>query len=181
MHFDKNFCLWYDKFCCNSPLTHWSWVMHIWVSKLTIIGSHNGLSPDRPQAIIWTNAGILSIGPLGTNFSEVLIEIHTLLFRKMHLKMLSGKWQPFCLSLNVLKRQNFHNTKSLLCLLMAWQQQQPGHNYTWYSIFSPNILGCYKGLIYQFISIFGISAIAFLRSPLQTRLLFWLSEMRWTH
>ena len=28
------------------------------------------------QAIIWTNAGILWVGPLGTNFSEILIGIH---------------------------------------------------------------------------------------------------------
>ena len=37
------------------------------VMKLTIIGSESGLSPGRRQAIIWTNAGILLIGPLGTN------------------------------------------------------------------------------------------------------------------
>ena len=48
---------------------------HICVSKLTIIGSDNGSSPDRRQAIIWTNAGILLIGPLGTNFSEIVMEI----------------------------------------------------------------------------------------------------------
>ena len=53
------------------PLTHWGRVTHICVSKLTIIDSENGLSPDRRQAIIWTNAGILLIGPLGTNFSEI--------------------------------------------------------------------------------------------------------------
>ena len=47
-------------------LTHWGRVTHICVSKLTIIGSDNGLSPDRRQAIIWNNAGILLIGPLGT-------------------------------------------------------------------------------------------------------------------
>ena len=40
---------------------------HICVSKLTFIGSDNGLSPDRRQAIIWTNDGILLIGPLETN------------------------------------------------------------------------------------------------------------------
>ena len=56
-------------------LTHWGRVMHICVSKLTIIGSHNGLSPGRRQATIWTNAEILWIEPLGTNFSEILIEI----------------------------------------------------------------------------------------------------------
>ena len=37
------------------------------------IGSENGLSPIRCQAIILTNAGILSIGPLGTYFSEISI------------------------------------------------------------------------------------------------------------
>ena len=63
---------------------------------------YNGLSPNRRQAIIWTNAGILLIEPLGTNFNEILIEIHTFSFKKMHLKMSSGKWRPFCLGLNVL-------------------------------------------------------------------------------
>ena len=84
-------------------LTHWGRVMHICIGKLTIIGSDNGLLPGRPQAIIWTNAGILLIGPLETNFSEILIEIHTFTFKKMHLKMASVKWHPFCLGLNVLK------------------------------------------------------------------------------
>ena len=75
---------------------------HICVGKLTIIGSDNGLSPGRHQAFIWTNDGILLCGPLGTNFSEILIEIHTFSFKIMHLKMSSGKWQPFCLGLNML-------------------------------------------------------------------------------
>ena len=70
--------------------------------NLTIIGSDNGLSPGRRQAITWTSAGILLIGPLGTNFSEILMEIHTFSLKKMHLKMSSGKWQPFCLGLNVI-------------------------------------------------------------------------------
>ena len=48
-------------------------MMHICINKLTIIGSDNGLSPARRQAIIWTSAGILLIGPLETNFSEILI------------------------------------------------------------------------------------------------------------
>ena len=46
------------------------------VGNLTIIGSDNGLSPDRRQAIICTNAGILLIQTLGTNFSEILGEIN---------------------------------------------------------------------------------------------------------
>ena len=75
---------------------------HICVSKLAIIGSDNGLSPGRRQVIIGTNAGILLIGPLGTNFSEKVIKIYTFSFKKMHLKMSSGNCRPFCLSLNVL-------------------------------------------------------------------------------
>ena len=74
----------------------------ICVGKQTIIGSNNGLSPGRRQAIIWTNAGILLIGPLGTNFSEILIGIQTFSFKKMHLTMSSANWRPFCLGLNVL-------------------------------------------------------------------------------
>ena len=83
-------------------LTHWGRMTHICVSKLTIICPDNGLSPRRRQAITWSNAGILLIGTLITNFIEVLSEFHTFSFKKMHLKMSSGKWRPFCLGLNVL-------------------------------------------------------------------------------
>ena len=54
------------------------------------------------QAIIWTNAEILLIQTLGTNFSEILIEIHIFSFKKMHLKMSATKWLSFCLGLNEL-------------------------------------------------------------------------------
>ena len=87
--------------CVLSPLTHWGRVMHICVGKLTIIGSDNGLSPGRRQSIIWTNAGILLIGPLGTNFSGILIAIETFSFNEMHWKISSAKWRPFCLGLYV--------------------------------------------------------------------------------
>ena len=83
-------------------LTHWGRVTHICVSKLTTIGSDNGLAPGRRQAIIQTNAGMLLIGPLGTNFSEILSEIHTFSFKKMHLKLSSAKLRPFGFGLNVL-------------------------------------------------------------------------------
>ena len=85
-------------------LTHWGWVTHICVSKLTIIGSDNGLSPDRRQAIIWTNAALLLIGPWGTNLGEILIEILPFSFKKMRLKVSYAKRRPFCLSLNVLNK-----------------------------------------------------------------------------
>ena len=81
-------------------LTHWGRVTQICVSKFTIIGSDKGLSPGRHQAIIWTNAGILLIGHLGTHFSEILIGIQTFSFSKIHLKMSSAKWRLFGLGLN---------------------------------------------------------------------------------
>ena len=66
-----------------------------------IKGPHSWFSGWH-QAIIWTYCGILLIGPLGTIFSEILIKIYTFSLKKMHLKMSSGKCQPFCLGLNVL-------------------------------------------------------------------------------
>ena len=81
-------------------LTHWGQVTHICVSKLTIIGSDIGLSPGRRQSIIWTGAGILLIGPLGSNFDEIFVEIHTFSFKKMRVKVSSAKWWTCCLGLN---------------------------------------------------------------------------------
>ena len=98
-------------------LTHWGRVTHICVSKLTIIGSDNGLSPDRRQAIIWTNAGLLLIGPLGTNLSEILIEILSFSFKIMRLKVSSAKRRPFCFGLDVLTLE----CEDLLCIM--WQFQ----------------------------------------------------------
>ena len=80
--------------------THWGGVTHICVGN----GSDNGLSPSRHQAIIWTDTGILLIRTLGTNFSEILSEIHIFSFKKMHLKMSSAKWRQFCLGLNMLTK-----------------------------------------------------------------------------
>ena len=78
-------------------ITHWGRVMHICVSNPTIIGSDNGLLPVRRQTIIWTNDGILFIGPLGT-----WIFYPTFSFRKKYLKISSGKWRSFCFGLSEL-------------------------------------------------------------------------------
>ena len=102
-------------------LTHWGRVTHISVSQLIIIVSDNGLSLDRRQAIIWINDGQLSFGPLGRIFSEIVIEIYIFSFKKMHLKISSGKWRPFCLGLNVLKGPI--NNMSALIRKMGCNQQ----------------------------------------------------------
>ena len=99
------FTLKYDEFW-RSGLTHWGRVTHICVGELTIIASDNGLSPERRQAIIWTNAGILLIGPLGTNFSETFSESQAFSLKKIRLKMSSAKYSSFRLGLNVLLTTN---------------------------------------------------------------------------
>ena len=103
-------------------LTHWGRETYICVVKLTIIGSDNGLSPGRRQAIIWTNAGILLIGPLGTNFIEILIGIQSFSFKKMHLKMSSAKWRPFCLGLNVLNEYIINERYVFRATIMAGRE-----------------------------------------------------------
>ena len=93
--------------------THWGRVTHICVGKLTIIGSDNGLSPGRHRAIILTNAGILLIRPLGTNFSEIFIEIQTFSLKKIRLKMSSAKCCSFRLGLDVLSHMAVLNADVL--------------------------------------------------------------------
>ena len=99
-HFSEHY-IWHSiryQFQLMHTLTHWGRVTHICVNKLAIIVLDNGLSPDRRQAIISTNTGILLIRIPGANFSEM----HIFSFKKMHLKVSSAKWRPFCLGLNVL-------------------------------------------------------------------------------
>ena len=47
-------------------------------------------------AILLANAGLLSIGSLGTDFSDISIKIQNISFTKMHMKTSSSKWRPFC-------------------------------------------------------------------------------------
>ena len=95
----------------------------ICVSDLTISGSDNGLSPGGCQAIIRTNAGILLIRPLGTNFSEIVFEILIFSFKKMCLKVSSAKRRPFCLGLNEIM-----NLDSVTTAHHVWVEQRPGNS-----------------------------------------------------
>ena len=88
-------------------LTHWGQLTHICAGELTVIDSDNGLSPGRRQAIIWTNAAILFIESLKSNYSKIQSKIHTFSLKKGIWKMSSAKWQAFCLGLNVLS-ENFN-------------------------------------------------------------------------
>ena len=96
-----------------NELTHWA--THICVSKLTSIGSDNGLSPGRCQATIWISAEILLIRTWGTNFSDIFNVIHIFSFRKMHLKMSFAKWRKICLGPNQLSARPEYIHESRMC------------------------------------------------------------------
>ena len=122
--------------CEKCTLIHSGRVAHICVSEQAIIVSDNGLSPGRRQAIIWTNAGILLIGTLGTNFSKILIEYHSFSFKEMHMIMSSAKRRPFCLGLSVLTLNvrgpsYLGLTRSISWQLMPWLLTSPGHLQPW--------------------------------------------------
>ena len=108
------------------PETHWGQVTLICISRLAIVGSDNGLLAGWCQVIIWTDARILLMQTLGTKFSEILIKIHTFSFKKIYLKMSSGKWWPYCLSLNVLKT---YSVCSCSILLNTLRPRQNGHHF----------------------------------------------------
>ena len=81
-----------------------------------IIGQTDGVKPIYPPTTSLCggyNDGILLIGPMGTNFSEILIGILTFSFKKIHLKVSSAKWQPFCLGLNMLRESNMDSVARL--------------------------------------------------------------------
>ena len=92
----------------------------IYVSKLTIIGSDNGLAPGRRQPIIRANAGILLIGPLGANFSENSNEVHTFSFKKTHLKLSSAKCCHF------VPVSIFDNKEFIVCMSLIYSRSSPG-------------------------------------------------------
>ena len=84
------------------------------LSHKDLIKSQSTTLPIDIPFVIWlffyqqrlleiTNAGILLIQTLGTNFNDFLSEIGAFSFKKMHLKMSSGKWRPSCFGLNVLR------------------------------------------------------------------------------
>ena len=124
---------------------------HICVSKLTIIGSENDLSPGRRQAIIWTNAGILLIWTLGTNFSEILREkkcifIQENAFENVVWNMTAFLSRPQCVKIfQIHARALYLPVQSTTQLYWMLKRTKPRnyeasynsigmHNYSWSSI-----------------------------------------------
>ena len=118
-------------YTCVCPTTC-IWQFRVYASvNWVIIGSGNGLLPLRRQAIVWINAGILSIRSFGTNFGEILIKIQNFSFTKMHLKILSGKWCPFCLGGDLSHFQAYFSDKWLRYHLSNCPQVNVTGPYWW--------------------------------------------------
>ena len=83
----------------NVDPVHWCIYAAPGGDELIIMGSDNGFSPVQRQAISWTNDDLLSIGPLGTNFSELWIEINKNCLKKMldrrHFNFDRNNWSLF--------------------------------------------------------------------------------------
>ena len=78
---EKNLFNWYIATTSYKRLiVEAKWCMYASVKEPSF-DSENDLAPGRRQAILWTNAGILLIGPLETNFSEIIIGIQQFSFK----------------------------------------------------------------------------------------------------
>ena len=116
-------------------LTYRGRAKHICVSNLTIIASDNGWSPGRRQAIIWTSAGILLIGPLGTSFSETLVEIITFSFKKITVESVVCEMAAILSRLMVPEYSTARSPPSpLIALLIVL----PVHHQPWYTLWRTN-------------------------------------------
>ena len=105
------------------------------------IVSGNGLLPVWQQAIIWTSADVLSIGPLKTNSTEIWIKILTFTFKKMRLEMSSVRWHPFCPGWD-----EFTNQLCTITIITphAWVVRQATTGWPilvrgWFSLITPNL------------------------------------------
>ena len=67
------------------------------------------LSIALPGGVTKANCTTAPVQQTGRENVHTFIQIHKFLFKKMHLKMSSGKWRPFCLGLNVLKLIHAHD------------------------------------------------------------------------
>ena len=82
-------------------LTHWGWVTHICVSKLSHYWTlDNGLAPIQCQTMIWSDI-VSSTASLWTKEVQFQSKIQTFLFKKINFKMSSAKWHIFfiCISM----------------------------------------------------------------------------------
>ena len=80
---------------------------HICVNKLDVIGSSNGLSPVRRQAVVWINDDLLLIGPLEIIFGEIAIKITSTFIQEDAFENVVCETGLFCFGLIVFQACKF--------------------------------------------------------------------------
>ena len=123
---DQN--LYHNVLLGNRELTHWEWVTHKCVSKqalVQIMACH--LVRAKPLS---NQCGILVTGSLGTNCSEILIDIHAFPFPKIHLKMLAILFRPQCVNKIMWPNQPFWLTHHSISVLHLFIQDTINWNLT---------------------------------------------------
>ena len=89
-------------------LNHCGRMTHICISKLIIIGSDNGLSPNRRQAIVRTKAGLLLIDntfQCNWNWNSNVF-IHENVFENVVWKVAAIWSRPQCVELNHARKRD---------------------------------------------------------------------------
>ena len=76
------------------------WRLYVWVNQ-TIVGSDNGLSTVRCQAIIKTNNGSLLSSPLGDKLQRNLNQIEAIFIEENEFENAVCEMAPICLGLNL--------------------------------------------------------------------------------
>ena len=86
----------------TKTLIHWGQVMHICVSKLRHHWLRQWLLACLAPNHYFDQCWLVVISPSRTYLNEILLDIQSFIFKKMHLKMLCAKWQPSCPGLKML-------------------------------------------------------------------------------
>ena len=125
----------FEYFELSSKYCHSKWVwpkvhcnLNSFPHNAAYMRRWTGWALVQRQAITQTNPDFsLIIGHLGRNLSETRIKIWRFSFKKMHLKISSAKWRPFCPGEDELKEQPLAQHISLggalfsaNCWLMGW-------------------------------------------------------------
>ena len=113
--------------------THWGRGTHSWVSKLTIIGSDNGLSPGRRRSIVCTSTGILLIRTQRTNISEILIKFRHFHSRK---RIRNCEMAAICIGLDVIMYNKAVYILHEMCLTLGIEMHfyLTTHHFGFYSV-----------------------------------------------
>ena len=101
-----------------------------WPNKPEYLVSSIRRVNTRQQAVTGTNAALL-IGTVRNTYQLIFIKMQQFTIYKMHLKMLSVQWQPFCLGIYVLIDNNVFCCSRCDSCHIWWHQQRGSVHQSW--------------------------------------------------